>query len=144
MEKQTSSIRQSSMFLIELMIAILFLSLCSAICIRLFINARLTANESYELTQSVTSAQNIAEIIEAAIDENTTADLETLNRYYDDNFNICVKEQAVYFSNIIFTYSTNMISADISILQNSDTELSNPIYTLHVDYAVSRPGGVQQ
>lgn len=147
MKKQTYNIRQSSMFLIELIIAILFLSLCSAICIRLFVNARLAENNSYNITQAVTAAQNIAEVFEARVSEASASDinadyLSEYTIYYDKNFIKCDKENAVFSADISISRSEYLISADIIIAKASDSDNSDSIYSLHVDHAVNTLGGL--
>lgn len=53
---------KTSLFLMELIIAILFFSLASAICIQLFVRSHIVSNESVELNYSVLWAQNTAEL----------------------------------------------------------------------------------
>lgn len=147
MKRQSYNIRHSSMFLIELIIAILFLSLCSAICIRLFVNARLAENNSYNITQAVTVAQNIAEVFEARVSEASQSSIDDnflpeYTIYYDNNFLKCDKENAVFSADICISCSEYLISADIIIAKASDTVNSNSIYSLHVDHAVSTLGGL--
>lgn len=162
MKKQAYKIRQSSMFLIELIITLLFLSLCSVICIRLFVNARLTAKESYNLTNAVTASQNIAEVFEAGVDyvsdfspdELDLAKEAVLNYmneqfvlseisdyklivYYDENFKICSSDEAEYISSVALEASDFIISADITVSVNN----SDSIYSLHTDNAVNINGG---
>ncbi|MDO5403730.1 MAG: hypothetical protein Q4F11_09865 [Eubacteriales bacterium] len=165
MDNKTSNIRQSSMFLIELIIAVLFLSLCSAICIRLFINARITASDSYNLTQSVTAAQNIAEVFESGVSSCQT-ELESyisssfngsnymipdstytqssyknqpsVTIYYDENFQPCTASSCSYSAYVFIQYQSFMVCADIFIRKaESPADYNEPgkIYSLHVDHA---------
>ena len=57
---------KSGLFLMELMIAILFFSLASAICIRLFAWAHLTSVSSSELSMATVTAQTAAECFKSA------------------------------------------------------------------------------
>ena len=52
---------KSGLFLMELIIAILFFSLTSAVCIRLFAHSHIINRETVNLNNAVTHAQNLAE-----------------------------------------------------------------------------------
>lgn len=52
---------KSGLFLLELVLGILFFSLASAVCVSLFVNARLTSTRSRDLTEAVLQAQTAAE-----------------------------------------------------------------------------------
>lgn len=52
---------KSALFLIELIIAIVFFAVSSAICMNLFVQAHLTSGRSKDLTTAMTLAQNYAE-----------------------------------------------------------------------------------
>ena len=59
MNRRSSS--KISLFLMELIIAILFFSLASAVCVRLFTSAHTLSVDSINLSNSVTWSQNLAE-----------------------------------------------------------------------------------
>lgn len=63
MLKKTSS--RSGLFLLELIISILFFSMASAVCIRLFVQAHIMDRDNRNLTQSVKLCENLAEIYTA-------------------------------------------------------------------------------
>ncbi len=53
---------RSSLFLMELIIAILFFSLASAVCIRLFVKSHLVSESTVNQNHAITHAQNMAEV----------------------------------------------------------------------------------
>lgn len=57
---------KSSLFLMELIIAILFFSLASAVCIQLFARSHLLSRETVDQNNAITQAQNLAETWYAA------------------------------------------------------------------------------
>ena len=57
--------RKTGLFLMELIIAILFFSLASAICIQLFVKSHMISERSIALNHSILLAQNTAEIFYA-------------------------------------------------------------------------------
>lgn len=152
MKKIFSGMRKSSLFLIELLIAILFLALCSAICIRFFVNAHLLGEESYNQTQCVTAAQNIAEAFEACVDDAPISDVSALATqlaafflyadsgdssvriYYDRTFQPCPQQDCVFIADIAFSSSPHLISADIHIIK---AENQTSVYSLQTAHAIS-------
>ncbi|WP_337663590.1 hypothetical protein [Suilimivivens sp.] len=57
--------RKTSLFLMELIIAILFFSLAATICIQLFVKSHMISERSIALNHSILLAQNTAEIFYA-------------------------------------------------------------------------------
>lgn len=56
-----STTSKTGLFLMELIIAILFFSVSSAICVQLFVQSHLTSKDSVELNHAVEWCQNVAE-----------------------------------------------------------------------------------
>ena len=67
---------KSSLFLMELIISILFFSLASAVCIRLFAKSHLISQATIEQNKAITYAQNLAECWYAS--EGSTTDMHRL------------------------------------------------------------------
>lgn len=72
-EKPANRTSRSSLFLIELIIAIFFLALTSAVCVRLYLQAHRLSVRSSDLTHAVQEAQNVAECFIAADGDLTAA-----------------------------------------------------------------------
>lgn len=75
MFKKNSS--RSGLFLLELIISILFFSMASAVCIRLFVQAHVMDRDNRNLTQSVKLCENLAEVYTAC-----NGDLDALMEVY--------------------------------------------------------------
>lgn len=74
---------RSSLFLMEIMIAILFFSLCSAVCVQLFARARTLNNDSTNLLEASNLAHNIAEVyMNGSLKEHYPYD-QNNNLYYN-------------------------------------------------------------
>ena len=58
--------RSSSLFLMELILAILFFSVASAVCVQIFVKSHLISRQSEELSQAVTLCTNSAEAFAAS------------------------------------------------------------------------------
>ena len=75
-----SRARASGLFLMELIIAILFFSVASAVCLQFFVKSHLVSEDSYILTCSVNECSGVAEIITAS--ESLTDILSVLHEKY--------------------------------------------------------------
>lgn len=103
MDKQPS--RRSSLFLMELMIAILFFTLASTVCVRFFVKSHTLNIDSKNLSHAVSIATSTAEIFRTS--ENAPNILsqqfpegiatDTSYRiYYDSEWQLCSLDNARY------------------------------------------------
>ena len=58
--------KSSSLFLLELILAILFFSIASAVCVQFFVKSHLLSQESRELQVSANEVSSIAELMNAS------------------------------------------------------------------------------
>ena len=77
-----SRARSSSLFLIELILAILFFSVASAVCVQLFVKSHLLSTDSNALNHAVNECANVAEIVASA--ERAEDVLNALEALYPD------------------------------------------------------------
>lgn len=70
----------SSMFLLELIIGILFMSLISSVCVGFFVKGHLYSRDSLRLDRAVNTAVSVAELVRSA--EDPAALSELLHRVY--------------------------------------------------------------
>jgi len=119
MRKKTS---KSSLFLIELMIAVLFFALCAGVCLSMFAAAHQMSVGSSELTHALNAVQQGAECIKEDKDlitellQGTELEENTYVVYYDSDWNI-VTDQALmsYEMSIIVLEETPMLTAQIQV-----------------------------
>lgn len=131
--------RSSRLFLMELMIAILFFSLGSAVCIQAFAKAHATGLKARELSfasSSVSSAANVIRYAEGTpegfLDYYPEAFLqgEEIVLCYDEAFAPCGEEQADYVLRV--RTSEQGIARSVHIwMENTAGEL---IYELNLRY----------
>lgn len=105
---------RSSLFLIELILAILFFSLASAVCIQVFVKAHFMSQSARELTLGSNYASSAAEVL-AHTDGSYEAVKELLPKAlkkdgsiffcYDKDGKSCSQKEAVYYLNIEQTVS---------------------------------------
>ena len=73
---------KSSLFLLELIMAILFFSIASAVCVQLFVKSHLLSKQAEILSIAVNECSDAAEIIYSA--DTETEVLERLRNAYPD------------------------------------------------------------
>ena len=78
--------KRSSLFLLELMIAILFFCLASAVCVQIFVKAHTTSRKTQELN-------TVSGYTELFLADALTEDTEI---FYDADWQECSKDEASY------------------------------------------------
>ena len=82
--------KRSSLFLLELMIAILFFCLASAVCVQIFVKAHTTSRGTQELNTALEKVSGYTELFLAdALAEDTEV-------FYDADWQECSKDEASY------------------------------------------------
>ena len=136
----------SSLFLLELILAVLFFSVASALCIQIFTKAHLMSQDARDLNFAVNEVSSMAEQISAgtlhsdtaASSDDTASDpstqmpddsLQDAAAYYDSGDASCEKADAVYVLTVHYEPENTLLKAHISM----DTIADNRnIYTLDV------------
>ena len=136
----------SSLFLLELILAVLFFSVASALCIQIFTKAHLMSQDARDLNFAVNEVSSMAEQISAgtlhsdtaASSDDTASDpstqmpddsLQDAAAYYDIGYASCEKADAVYVLTVHYEPEDTLLKAHISM----DTVADNRnIYTLDV------------
>lgn len=121
MKKHTSS--RSGLLLMEIIIAILFFSVVSAICLQLFVKAHSMGQDTRELDMAVRQCSSVAEIL-----SQSGQPMEQLGRiysgsdlteeggsvYFDEDFQTCGKEDSSYHLDI------SPVSEDVGLTADGD------------------------
>lgn len=116
--------RHSSLFLIELMIALLFFSVAAAVCIQLFTQSHIVSRKSSNLNEALLISEGFAEKFRAS-----NGSMEGSVNYYDADWHECQKDSAIYTSTLsISQLKDNLLLANIVVYEDAD----NPLYTLEV------------
>lgn len=126
---------KSGLFLFELIFAILFFALASAVCVRLFAEAHLTSLHSRDLSHALTEAQSAAECFKASPgDLQRLADLlgahregETLVLDYDRDW--ALTDQDGEYRLILAPQGGTPAAAQITVSQEGKAD---PLYSLQV------------
>ena len=112
----------SSLFLLELILAVLFFSVASALCIQIFTKAHLMRQDARDLNFAVNEVSSMAE-------QMPDDSLQDAAAYYDSSYASCEKADAVYVLTVHYEPEDTLLKAHISM----DTIADNRnIYTLDV------------
>lgn len=130
---------KSSLFLMELIIAIAFFTIASAVCIQLFVKSHLLGNDTRELNAAVNLASSAAESFRqcdgsakkllALLPELVQTKASSMEAYYDEQFLSCDKADAAYTMQITLNADEQFSFAQICITDTDDLET---IYSLEV------------
>ena len=122
--------RRSSLFLMELIIAILFFSLAATVCVRFFVKSYTLEQESQKLNHAVNAATSIAEIFRnqeqpfSLLAEEYPYGEQAENAYYiyyDINWSLCTSSNAVYTVLLQTAENDTFIIGDITVTDNDNT-----------------------
>lgn len=149
----------SSLFLLELILAVLFFSVASALCIQIFTKAHLMSQDARDLNFAVNEVSSMAEQISsgtlhpataassgdtAASSDDTASDPSTQisndawqddTAYYDSSYASCEKANAVYVLTVHYEPEDTLLKAHISMDTIADNRI---IYTLDVTNHLQR------
>lgn len=143
---------RSSLFLMEMIIAILFFSLASAVCIQLFAKSHLLSTQTVNQNHAVIWAQNLAEsylssdgdlaAMQDLFSPSETKDETSLSLSFDSAWNLCSPDQATCFrADLTHTPAgaAGIMEAEITVYAISAPD--SPIYTLSIlHHAAERSG----
>lgn len=151
MNRNTNPMRisRSGLLLTETLIAILFFSIASAVCLQLFGKTHSISQRSHLLELAITQSGSVADLLNASPppEGNIEAICSLLDDYYpqvgteenaallyyDRNFDPCEKDEACYFL-AIHPSDTDMLidySLEMYLMESESTD-SEPVYRLNV------------
>lgn len=156
--------RASSLFLMELILAILFFSIASAVCVQFFVKAHLLSHESDALNHAVNECAGVAEILDSADSisdgialleqlypsetypdssanpaEITEADISCC---YNDDFLPCSANDSAYILYLHIEQSEQMLSTNMRFC--IDDEDSEMLYQLNTEHHIARGTGYEE
>lgn len=135
---QLEQSKRSSLFLLELIIAIFFFILASAFCVRFFVKAHLIEEEAESRNLAVHTASSVAELLKTddlnltKIKEYYSLAIPTENGifvHFDENFDASTEENSVYLLELQASYEDWFHKGFIQVYQND-----NLLYELEVKY----------
>lgn len=152
--------RSSSLFLMELILAILFFSVSSAVCVQFFVKSHLLSRDANALNHAVNECTGTAELMADAEDlENGITMLKTLYPdgdypaiqpdtkdadiviYYDTAFEKCSSQDAAYVLSLHLKLTQQMLCSD---MQFTSADSGAMIYELSTKHHIARRTGYEE
>lgn len=125
--------KRSNLFLMEMILAILFFALAGAVCMQLFVKARVLSENTSARNQSLVLAKSAASAFEAGDGNLATLKEDypysriedsTLKIFYDENWKPCEKKDKIYEMQItIEKQNGNLTTASIAVTDSKNEEL---------------------
>lgn len=149
--KRKPTANPSSLFLLELIFAILFFSVASAVCVRVFVKSHTLSTEAHDLTQASRRAEDVAELITASTSlddmknllEDTYSDSveissEDFTVFYDSDFVPCSQETAAW--QLFGTWSLNgqLLDVQLDVAKLTSGVDADVFYQLPVKHHLQR------
>lgn len=131
--------RSSSLFLMELILAIFFFTAASAVCVQIFVKAHVLSSQSRALNQAVNLCTGAAEKWSVLPEEEMEAG--TAYTYYDETFLPCGKTDAKYEVCVDTEKTEDMLQAVIT-MQVCDS--GEEIYNLSTKRHLARRTGYEK
>ena len=137
--------KRSSLFLLELMIAILFFCLASAVCVQIFVKAHTTSRGTQELNTALEKVSGFSEVFlagdsfsallpeDASVSENADGSAEYLV-FYDENWQLCSSSDATYEIQIRIDPQGALLHGSFTARSASDADDASVIYSMETDY----------
>ncbi|SHK45070.1 type IV pilus modification PilV family protein [Hespellia stercorisuis] len=128
--------KSSNLFLLELIIAILFFSIASAVCVQLFVKSHLLSVETSQLNQAVNLASGAAE----SVMDDAVADGESSENcdYYDETWKPCDETGAAYSVTVCLSRKDFQITGNVVVQRTEDAKT---LYELPITHHVGRRAG---
>lgn len=117
--------RRSGLFLLELMIAVLFFSISSAVCVQVFVKSHTLSKEAAEYSQAVQLASGYAErfLGSESLDEQSSSRF-----FYDENWKSTTQEDAPYSLLIQLKKENGLLHGTFSVYSKKNN--TKPIYCI--------------
>lgn len=130
--KKINSHSRSGLFLMEMTLSLLVLSLTAAVCVRIFAAARTCRQEAREWNHIQELTTSAGEILEGtngsprsflALLPDGTVTGNSISYYYDRQWNSCSVEEASYQMNVALHTEAGQKQADLQFLNHQGTPL---------------------
>lgn len=149
--KRKPTANPSSLFLLELIFAILFFSAASAVCVQVFVKSHTLSTEAHDLTQASRRAEDVAELITASTSlddmknllEDTYSDSveissEDFTVFYDSDFVPCSQETAAWQLSGTWSLNGQLLDVQLDVAKLTSGVDADVFYQLRVKHHLQR------
>ena len=148
--KTISRSHSSSLFLLELVVAIIIFALASAISLQFFAKAHLLNKNAKTLNYFSNESSIVAEItgISSSTEEfekallqvypSATLENQTIELYYDDNLTLCSKENGTYLYTISYSTYDHFLITTMEVVEIISDTLLYQLESKHFQGGITR------
>ena len=149
--KRKPTANPSSLFLLELIFAILFFSVTSAVCVQIFVKSHTLSTEAHDLTQASRRAEDVAELITASTSlddmknllEDTYSDSveissEDFTVFYDSDFAPCSQKTAAWQLSGTWSLNGQLLDVQLDVAKLTSGVDADVFYQLPVKHHLQR------
>lgn len=137
----------SSLILMEIIITIFFFIICSALCIKIFVNAHILNEETTDLNKATVMAESFGDVFRSqGGDPEKCADYYPLAEvwgdgrltiYYNEQFEECTIDDSKYIVNAYITSDGSLATAEVSVVKcSTDQEIYKTTVCKAVNYGM--------
>ena len=152
--KRKPTANPSSLFLLELIFAILFFSVASAVCVQVFVKSHTLSTEARDLTRASRRTEDAAELITASTSpddmkhllEDTYRDAATISSqaftiFFDSDFVPCSQETATWQLSGTWTLDGQLLDVQLDVTKLTSGVEADVFYQLPVRHHLQRRNG---
>ena len=147
--KRKPTANPSSLFLLELIFAILFFSVTSAVCVQVFVKSHTLSTQAHDLTQASRRAGDVAELITASTSPDDMKNLldavniasENFTIFYDSDFIPCSQETAVWQLSGTWNLNGQLLDVQLDVTKLTSGVEADVFYQLPVRHHLQRRNG---
>lgn len=141
----------SSLFLLELIFAILFFSVASAVCVQVFVKSHTLSTEARDLTQASRRTEDVAELITASTSlddmehllEDTYSDALEISSadftiFYDSDFLPCTQKTAAWQLSGTWELNGQLLDVQLDVTKLTSGIDADVFYQLPIRHHLQR------
>ncbi len=152
--KRKPTANPSGLFLLELIFAILFFSVASAVCVQIFVKSHTLSTEAHDLTQASRKAEDAAELITASTSPDDMKNLledaysdsveiasKNFTIFYDSDFIPCSQDTAAWQLSGTWNLNGQLLDVQLDVTKLTSGVDADVLYQLPVRHHLQRRNG---
>lgn len=149
--KQKPTANPSSLFLLELIFAIFFFSLASAVCVQVFVKSHTLSTEAHDLTQASrktedaaelitasTSPEDITSLLEQAYTDSVTVSSDAFTVFYDADFVPCSQAKASWQLSGSWKLNGQLLDMQLDFTKPAAGADTDALFQLHLQHHLQK------
>ena len=149
--KRKPTANPSGLFLLELIFAILFFSVASAVCVQVFVKSHTLRTEAHDLMQASRKTEDAAELITAStslddmkniLEDTYSNSLEISSKdftiFYDSDFILCSQDTAAWQLCGTWNLNGQLLDVQLDVTKLTSGANADSLYQLRIQHHLQR------